>query len=282
MRLRNFRRTMPQSFLRSSFEQLALHSGWILHFLDLTELKNFEVSDPTLGHCVAVVATIYLQHSFVEDQAFSSKARSGFEKCVKFLQGMGRKWPHIERQVHWSSHPTNLSHVVLTSRKARQLQQLRDSISPGGLMTENSAATGPNFGQKWNVNLQLLWKILVYTHASKTNDATGDIFGPGLAKDSIEGPWLSSNNALVEPGFSLIGSAGISGHKTVASECVTYPPEQTHDPIHSDQGPAHTSPTIDLPELDDQHLDFDVEEALFLQLQDYGRAFEDWLSLNPT
>lgn len=30
MRLRNLRRTMPQSFLRNSFEQLTLHSGWVI------------------------------------------------------------------------------------------------------------------------------------------------------------------------------------------------------------------------------------------------------------
>lgn len=99
MRLRNFRRTMPQSFLRNSFEQLIFHSGWIIHFLDLIEMKNFEVSDPTIGHCVAIVATIYLQHSFVEDQTFNRKAQAGFEKCLRFLRNMGKRWPHLDRQV---------------------------------------------------------------------------------------------------------------------------------------------------------------------------------------
>lgn len=99
MRLRNFRRTMPQSFLRNSFEQLTFHSGWVLHFLELIELKDFEVSDPTIGQCVAIVATIYLQHSFVEDQAFNRKAQNGFEKCLRFLRNMGHRWPNIDRQV---------------------------------------------------------------------------------------------------------------------------------------------------------------------------------------
>lgn len=99
MRLRNLRRTMPQSFLRNSFEQLTLHSGWIIHFLELIELKNFEVSDPTLGHCVAIVGTIYLQHSFVEDQNFSTKAQTGFDKCLRFLRRLGHRWPHVDQQV---------------------------------------------------------------------------------------------------------------------------------------------------------------------------------------
>lgn len=99
MRLRNFRRTMPQSFLRNSFEHLTLHSGWIVHFVELIESKSFEVSDPTLGHCVAIVATIYLQHSFADDRTFSKKAHTGFEKCLRFLRRMGHRWPHIDRQV---------------------------------------------------------------------------------------------------------------------------------------------------------------------------------------
>lgn len=99
MRLRNFRRTMPQSFLRNSFEQLTLHSGWIVHFLELLDAKGFEVSDPILGHCVAIVATIYLQHSFADDRAFSQKAQTGFEKCLQFLRSMGHRWPHIDQQV---------------------------------------------------------------------------------------------------------------------------------------------------------------------------------------
>lgn len=105
IRLRNFRRTMPQSFLRNSFEQLTLHSGWIVHFLELIESKGFEVSDPTLGHCVAIVGTIYLQHSFVEDQDFSTKAQTGFEKCLRFLHKLGHRWPHVDQQVGHSSHP---------------------------------------------------------------------------------------------------------------------------------------------------------------------------------
>ncbi|CAG8017984.1 unnamed protein product [Penicillium nalgiovense] len=261
MRLRNFRRTMPQSFLRNSFEQLTFHSGWVVHFLELIEMKSFEVSDPTIGQCVAIVATIYLQHSFVEDQAFNRKAQNGFEKCLRFLRNMGRRWPHIDRQ-------------------ARQLQQLRDSVSPGGLMTDNIAPGRSNSRQKWSVNLQLLWKILVYSHASNLTDPASDIFGPELAKDSVGCSGDPSAGDITERDFALIGSAGISGHKTVAPECVTYPPEQTEDPIET---PSQISPRMEYPGLPgDPNMEFSGGDTLFLQLQDYGRAFEDWLSVNPT
>ncbi|KAJ5129603.1 uncharacterized protein N7515_005642 [Penicillium bovifimosum] len=261
MRLRNFRRTMPQSFLRNSFEQLTFHSGWVSHFLELIEMKNFEVSDPIIGHCVAIVATIYLQHSFIEDQDFHRKAQTGFEKCLRFLRNMGNRWPHIDRQAH-------------------QLQQLRDSVSPGGLMTDNIPSGGSNSRQKWSVNLQLLWNILVYPRASNTSDPNSDIFGPKLAKDSVGFLADTPPGAITDRDFALIGSAGISGHKTVALECVTYPPEQTEDPM---QAPSQTSPSMEFAGLPgDPHMEPGGADALFLQLQDYGRAFEDWLSLNPT
>jgi hypothetical protein len=32
----------------------------------------------------------------------------------------------------------------------------------------------------------------------------------------------------------------------------------------------------------DPNVEFTNGDGLYLQLQDYGRAFEDWLSVNPT
>ncbi|KAJ5928934.1 hypothetical protein N7466_007890 [Penicillium verhagenii] len=258
MRLRNFRRTMPQSFLRNSFEQLTFHSGWIIHFLELFESKGFEVSDPTLGHCVAIVATIYLQHSFADDHTFSRKAQTGFEKCLRFLRIMGCRWPHIDRQV-------------------RQLEQLRGSISPGSQTTNSSAQAISD--PKWSVDLQLMWKILAYSNASRAPDPTGDIFGPILAKETTPSDsGTSPADAITDRDFTLIGSAGISGHKTVATECVTYPPEQAE---HQETGPGPSA--MDFPESPKpQNLNFAGGDTLLLQLQDYDKAFEDWLSLNPT
>lgn len=161
-----------------------------------------------------------------------------------------------------------------------QLERLRDSVYHGGLMTDNITTEGPHSRQKWSVNLQLLWKILVYAHASSTSDLASDIFGPGLAKDRIGHPGDPSAGTIAERDFSFIGSAGIFGHQTVASECVTYPPDQIED---STQPATLNSPTIDLSGLpEDPNFELPANDALFLQLQDYGRAFEDWLSINPT
>jgi hypothetical protein len=135
-------------------------------------------------------------------------------------------------------------------------------------MTGSIAPGGTNSRQKWSVNSQLLWKILVYAHASNTSDPASDIFGPELAKDSVGCLGDPSAGAITDRDFALIGSAGISGHKTVAPECVTYPPEQTEDPI---QTPSQTSPRIDFSGLPmDANMEFSERDTLFLQLQDYG------------
>lgn len=93
---------------------------------------------------------------------------------------------------------------------------------------------------------------------------------------------MSSAGVIGEPDFALIGSAGLSGHKTVASECVTFPPEQAEHILQDPDTLGHHSTAIDLPELsEDPGLDLNCDDTLFLQLQDYGRAFEDWLGVNP-
>lgn len=149
-------------------------------------------------------------------------------------------------------------------------------------MTDTSTPTGPKYRRKWSVNLQLLQKILVYSQASKSSNPEGDIFGTELAKDSNASAGIPSG-VIADPDFSLIGSAGISGHNTVASECVTYPPEQTEHSSQLQQELGQAAPVIDLPNLtEDPNLDFTGGETLLLQLQDYEKAFGDWLSLNTT
>ena len=144
----------------------------------------------------------------------------------------------------------------------------------------SSPKTGSNHRQKWSVNLQLLRNILVYSQASKSSDPAGDIFGPELVNDNIASG-ASSAGVIADPDFSLIGSAGISGHKTVAAECVTYPPEQTEHSSQLQQELGQAEPVIDFTDFTgDSNLDFTGGETLFLQLQDYEKAFGDWLSLN--
>lgn len=99
MRLRSFRNTIPQSFIHQSFEYINRHAGWIVYFIHLLEKKSYYVPDPAIAHCIAIVATIHLQHSFVQDQSFRDRAQKGFEKCMSFLRHMGGTWPSVATMV---------------------------------------------------------------------------------------------------------------------------------------------------------------------------------------
>lgn len=99
MRLKNYKRLMPQTFIHQSFDQIARHTGWIICFIDLLAQKDFQLCDPTIAHCVAVVATIHLQHSFVEDDNLRGRAQRGYEKCMAFLKSMSKISPLANNMV---------------------------------------------------------------------------------------------------------------------------------------------------------------------------------------
>ncbi|KAF9883293.1 hypothetical protein FE257_003784 [Aspergillus nanangensis] len=209
MRLRSFRHTMPQAFIRQSFENITVHTNWMLHMIDLIEHKGFDVCDPVLAHCVVVVATIHLQHSFVDDPAFREKARSGYSKCLRFLTRLEKRWAHVKNMIE-------------------RLHHLHESVSTS---TDR---------QSWATSARLLWELLIYDHASKPPSLPEGLFGLSLS-DPQSGNPVEERVMTPDPDFPLVGSAGISGHKTVAKEVVMYPPESVSTPDmnrHGSQTPS--------------------------------------------
>jgi hypothetical protein len=99
LRLRNFKSMIPEIFLQHTSDLISSHSSWIMHLIAVLEAKSFKVADPFLGHCVAIVATIYLQESFAEDIGVRKEKRDKFTKCLDFVRGFGDQWPHLARIV---------------------------------------------------------------------------------------------------------------------------------------------------------------------------------------
>lgn len=100
LRLASFRDSIPYSFIQQSFENTMRNAGWICHFLDVLEDKQFATSDPILAHCVVIIATIHLQHSFVTtDRDLRESAQKGFQKCLNFLWRMGSTWRIVRTMV---------------------------------------------------------------------------------------------------------------------------------------------------------------------------------------
>lgn len=99
LRLRNFRGVIPEIFLQHTSDLVSSHTSWIIHLISMVQAKSFKVTDPFLGHCAAIVATIYLQESFVEDPEVRREKQMHFAKCLEFIRAFGQEWPHISRLV---------------------------------------------------------------------------------------------------------------------------------------------------------------------------------------
>lgn len=100
LRLRSFRVTMvPEVFLQHTADLTATHTDWIVHLLDVSKRKDFELFDPFLAHCVAIAATIYLQQSYSDDPNVKIIKQEQFRKCLSFIRGLGPTWPYINQLV---------------------------------------------------------------------------------------------------------------------------------------------------------------------------------------
>ncbi|KAJ9144151.1 Zn(II)2Cys6 transcription factor [Pleurostoma richardsiae] len=263
MRLRNCRLPMPQSFIQQSFEHITRHAGWIVYFLDLLEKKFFQASDATLAHCVAVVATIHLQHSFVRDRSLRDKAQDGFEKCMKFLRRMGAIWANV---------------AII----AENLTKLQESV----VVVPSPAPSGPShepLPQSFSIDAQLLWDILIYERAGRPGaSADQSIFHD---PETSTTPLRESRMGNCPAEFDLVGSAGISGHKAALKEIPAYAPAED-DGVRTGAPARLSDPEPELPSTarvaDGWHFEgiggVSEQDSLFLQPDDFGRAIEGWLN----
>ncbi|CAH0052324.1 unnamed protein product [Clonostachys solani] len=256
LRLRHFRHTIPESFIQQSYEQLTRFMGWIIYFIDLLERKSFQVSDPVLAHCVVIVSTIHLQHSFVEDTVLQRKASRGFEKCLRFLKRMGQMWPS----------------VALMVENLKMLQGSVVCLPPEAAGQERTNASGePSF----SINARLLWDVLIYDRAGQLNArADHSMLGSTLISKT---PEKGAEARVADEDFDLIGSAGLSGHNLSSRyENILDLNEDNLDTTpHAITNMAITIGDVNLEGVGG----YGNEESMFLA-HDYGRAIGDWFDFD--
>ena len=148
LRLRSVKSEIPEMFLQSTSDLISSHASWITHLIGMLEAKSFKVTDPFLAHCAAIIATIYLQESFVEDSR--SEKMDNFAKCLKFVQGFV-EWPHVIRM-------------------ADKLERLHQTVS-------SAYKNDPNRGLL--IDLGQFWEILEYS-SSETPGSSTSLFGASL------------------------------------------------------------------------------------------------------
>ncbi|WQF84380.1 Putative zn(2)Cys(6) fungal-type DNA-binding domain-containing protein [Colletotrichum destructivum] len=267
-RLRHLRHTMPVHFIQQSFESLSRTAGWVVFFLDVLETKALAAPpDPVVAHCVVVVATIHLQHSFVRDPVLRGKATTGFDKCMRFLARMGAVWPCV-------------------ANMANNLRKLQDSIvvKPAPDRDGHTNHQNPSF----SIDTRLLGDLLVYDRAGRP-DAGRDqsVFGPTLRSDTGDARTAIPGDADAAE-FDLVGSAGISAHKAVPDSAAVYAPDEEITAAAAVVPESAASANLGEDARGPSFEDIFFEGAWplgdpadrFFEANDYGRAIDDWLNLD--
>ena len=140
-----------------------------------------------------------------------------------------------------------------------------------------SRATNPggnsNFvpRQSLSIDSELLWDLLIYESAGRDDESPRhSIFASSL----VQLPTIRRDDAAAEE-YDLVGSAGISGHKTVPKESPVYAPEEVAG--HLDGAPVAPWAENGFMSGVDEESNY---EALLLQPNDFGWAIDDWMSFH--
>ncbi|KAH8663446.1 hypothetical protein BGZ60DRAFT_379584 [Tricladium varicosporioides] len=166
LRLRNFRSFIPEMFLQQTSDLISSHATWIVRFIDMLDSKAYKVSDPFLGHCAAIVATIHLQFAYTDpDIRKREEKQKEFGKCLKFVRLMGEQWP-------------NLAQI------AEKLQRLESVVKTTNHATSQSPQI-PTRGML--INLGCFWEVLEYCSSSSKPRTAQNLISPELFT-SNDGP----------------------------------------------------------------------------------------------
>ncbi|KAJ5032247.1 uncharacterized protein L3040_008855 [Drepanopeziza brunnea f. sp. 'multigermtubi'] len=157
LRLRDFKCVIPEIFLQHSSDLISSHACWIICLMDMLEAKSFKITDPFLGHCVAIIATIYLQESFSEDPGTRREKRDNFDKCLRFIRGFGEQWPHL-------------------GRIANKLQKLAETVSSTYVASEEPTRQN----RKLLIDLGQFFEVLEYSCSSEVPGSARQLFGSSL------------------------------------------------------------------------------------------------------
>lgn len=96
LHLRNLRMTMvPEIFLQHTDDLIQTHTSWVVHLVDQILAKDFRLTDPYPPYCVGIVATIFLQQSYSDDERVRANKQENFTKCLRFVRQAGNYWPRV-------------------------------------------------------------------------------------------------------------------------------------------------------------------------------------------
>lgn len=86
---------VSEAFLHHAAFALSNHTAWIIHYLDFIESRGFHASDPLMGYCVAVLASIEVQRGVSTEGAVATQTKQNFEKCLALVTKMSKTLPSL-------------------------------------------------------------------------------------------------------------------------------------------------------------------------------------------
>jgi hypothetical protein len=85
--------SVPNTFWKASSELAFTHSTWIVRLIDMVTTKGYRVSDPFIGHCAAIAATIHIYFCRARDKTTREAATGRLSRCIAFLAELAPLWP---------------------------------------------------------------------------------------------------------------------------------------------------------------------------------------------
>lgn len=83
----------PNTFWKTSSELAFMHSIWVARLIEMVTNKAYRMSDPFIGHCTAIAATVHIYFCRARDKTTSDAAMNSLSKCIAFLGELALIWP---------------------------------------------------------------------------------------------------------------------------------------------------------------------------------------------
>ncbi|ETS75928.1 hypothetical protein PFICI_12872 [Pestalotiopsis fici W106-1] len=145
------RLAVPNTFWKTSSEHAFVHSTWVARLIDMVTNKEYRVSDPFIGHCTAIAATIHIYFCRAADRTTREAALGRLTRCIAFLAELALRWPSC-RWMHEKLQALVGSAFALDSQRAKE----QEDPTPRTL----------------SINTRSMWDILLYNLAANRSSTT--------------------------------------------------------------------------------------------------------------
>jgi hypothetical protein len=157
------------------------------------------------------------------------------------------------------------------------LQKLQQSIQVIPVPSEEPGMSGTP-QQKFTIDTRILWDLLSYEQAGRSNAHIDQSMFSGLSSTN---PDIGSNSTESGIGYDLVGSAGIIGHKTVPKNTPIYAPGEGETAKENNRSDFDLILIETLQQnIRDGFGSVVPQQNIFPQAHDFGRAIDEWLSLD--